>query len=441
MTRTRLDGLYLLLLGAIPAFLLLAYLLVTPSAIPMKDIKSSYYSARCLIQHGDPYSESQVLRIYRAEAAEYPSESALDRQIATSYVYPPTFFSLSVPFAMLPWGVTRFLWTILTAGSLLFAAILAWSLGAHYAPILSGILIGYLLANSEVLLVLGNPSGVALSLCVVAVWCFLRRRFALAGILCLAVSLALKPQCAGLIWLYFLLAGGVYARRALQTLMAAILLSLPGVLWVWLVAPNWMPELHSNIQEMMATGNIGDPSPASNWAHCLVNLQVVVSVFRNDPRTYNLVSYLICAPLLLLWAFLILRSRPSQARAWLAIAAIAPLSLLPVHHVLYDTKLLLLTVPACAMLWSEGGRIGRFAALINAAAFLLTGDISWTILFGLVDSLHLSAAGTAGRMQSAIHVFPVPLILLAMGIFYLWALARSNRLPAAREGEAIPVGG
>ena len=62
----------------------------------------------------------------------------------------------------------------------------------------------------------------------VAVWCFIRERFVPAGILCLAVSLAVKPQDAGLVWLYFLLVGGVYPKRALQTLVAMLALGLPG---------------------------------------------------------------------------------------------------------------------------------------------------------------------------------------------------------------------
>jgi uncharacterized membrane protein YciS (DUF1049 family) len=399
----------------------------------MGDFKPGYFSARCLIQHCDPYRESEVLRIYQAEGAEPSPESALDRQTATRYVYPPSEFSFTVPFAMLPWGTARILWMIFTAGSLLIAAVLAWSLGATYEPILSGILIGFLLANSEVLLVLGNPSGVAIGLCVVAVWCFLRERCVLAGILCLAISLAIKPQEASLVWLYFLLAGGIYRRRALQALLATVALSLPGVLWAWWVSPHWMQEMHANIRAFAVHGGLNDPGPASNWAHGLVDLQVVVSVFRDDPRIYNPVSFLICAPLLLIWVIVTQRSRPSSRRTWLALAAIASLTMLPVHHHLYDTKLLMLTAPACAMLWAEGGRTGRFALLLTGAGFALTGDVSWTVLFWLVNHLPLPVTGTGGWILTAMHVFPAPLILLAMSVFYLWVYARGGQ--AGNDGE------
>jgi hypothetical protein len=433
MTRERLDGLYLLLLGTIPASLLLCYLFVTTSPIPMKDFKSSYYSARCLMQHCDPYQESEVLRIYRAEGGDSPLEDATHREAATRYVYPPTAFSFTVPFAMLPWGTTRILWIILTAGSLLIASLLAWDLGADHAPILSGVLIGYLLANSEVLMVLGNPSGIVIGLCVVAVWCFLRERFVSAGILCLAVSLAVKPQEAGLVWLYFLLAGGIHRKRALQTLLATIVLSLPGLLWAWRIAPHWMQELHHNILAFAVHGELNDPGPSSNWAHGLVDLQVVISFFRDDPRIYNPVSYFICAMLLLVWVLVTLRARPSPAKAWLALAAIVPLTLLPVHHHLYDTKLLLLTVPACAMLWAEGGLTGRLALLVNAAGFVLTGDISWSILYHFINHLRLHTAGTVDRLLAMIPVVLAPLILLVMGAFYLWVYTRRCSHPVERR--------
>jgi hypothetical protein len=441
MTRARLDGLCLLLLGS-SVLLLLSIALHNAVPAGTTDFKSSYFSARGLIQHCDPYSESEVLRIYRAEGgASLNTATARQIQIATRYVYPPTAFSLTVPFALLPWGPAYMLWMTLTVGSLVFASFLAWNLGANYAPILSGALIGFLLANSEILIVTGNAAGIVVSLCAVAVWCFLRERFVPAGILCLAVSLAIKPHDTGLVWLYFLLAGGVYRKRALQTLLAAVAISLPGVLWVWQVAPHWMRELHSNILAFSVHGGINDPGLASTGGHgldMLISLQTAISVFRDDPRIYNPASYLICAPLLLLWAFVTLRSRPSLARAWLALAAIAALSMLPVYHRQVDAKLLLLTVPACAMLWAEGGLIGWFALLVNTAGFVLTGDIPWAILLGFINNSHLPATGLSGQILMAVQVFPAPLILLVMVIFYLWVYVRRCSAHAPSPAAAEP---
>jgi uncharacterized SAM-binding protein YcdF (DUF218 family) len=90
----------------------------------------------------------------------------------------------------------------------------------------------------------------------------------------------------------------------------------------------------------------------------MVNLQTVISVFWDDPRIYNATSYIACGALLLAWVFVTVRFRFSPARTWLALAAIAALSLLPIYHRQQDTKLLLLTIPACVVLWTEGGLVG-----------------------------------------------------------------------------------
>jgi hypothetical protein len=156
----------------------------------------------------------------------------------------------------------------------------------------------------------------------------------------------------------------------------------------------------------------------------LVSLQMAFSGFRDDPRFYNLASYLICVPLVLIWAFAALRFRPTRVGAWLAIAAIAALTMLPVYHRQHDTKLLLLTVPACAMLWAEGGMIGWLALLVNAAGVVLTGDIFWVIFLDAIKNQHPPAAGLLAQMLIAVERFSVPLILLVMGVFYLWVYVR-----------------
>jgi hypothetical protein len=149
-----------------------------------------------------------------------------------------------------------------------------------------------------------------------------------------------------------------------------------------------------------------------------VSLQAIIAVFRDDPRFFNFASYLIAVPLLLVWALTVLRSRPPVKSVWLALAAIASLSLLPVYHRVYDTKLLLLTVPACAMLWSQGGRIGRLAVAINATAFALTGDLVGALLLAFWSHLH-TATRLSSWMAAVAQVLPVPLVLVVSAVFFL----------------------
>jgi hypothetical protein len=426
--KARRDGLLLLLLGSV-VFVLLGAALESSAPSQSVDFRVMYYPARCLVQHHDPYDPSQVLRLYRAEGGDARSDSDKIRRMVSGYVYLPNAFTFTLPFALLPWGPAHILWQALIVVSYLLASFLMWDLAAQCAPVAAGALICLLLVNSELLLVTANAAGIVVSLCVVAAWCFLRDRFVPAGILCLAVALLVKPQDAGLAWLYFLLAGGAQRKRALHTLLLTAALSLPAVLWVSHAVPHWTQEWHANMATAEARGSTSDPGPSSEAGHGLamvISLQSVMSVFRDDPRFYNRASYLVCAPLLLVWAFITLRTRATPLRAWLALASISALSMLPVYHRQYDAKLLLLTVPACVMLWAEGGVTGWLALLVNGAAFVLTGDITWAILLALINHLHLAATGFSGQILIAVQVFPAPLILLLIGVFYLWVYARKS---------------
>jgi hypothetical protein len=331
---------------------------------------------------------------------------------------------------MLPWGPAHVLWTILTAGSLVFAGFLIWNLTANDSPLISGALICFILANSELLFVTGNPAGIVISLCAVAVWCFFRNRFVWAGIVCLAVSLAIKPHDAGLVWLYFLLAGGIYRKRALQTFVLVAVLMAAACLWVSSVAPDWIGELHSNLLAASAPGRNSDPGPANPiYKSCptmITDLQSTMSAFRDDPRIYNSISYLFCGALLLVWSIRTLRTPFSQRRARLALAAIAPLTLLVSYHRLYDAKLLMLAVPACAMLWAERGPIRWIALLVTTAGVVMTADFPLIILMVRLRNVPVCTAGLSEQIHAAVLTRPTPLILLAMGLFYLWIYVRRD---------------
>lgn len=429
----RRDGLILLLLGSV-VFVLLGAALENSAATPASDFRALYYPARTLVHSSDPYSVSQVSSVYQADSAQFPRDDWKALEIATCNVYPPTAFTFMLPFAMLTWVPAHVLWLIFTVVSILFVSILMWNLGAKYAPLVAGALIALFLVNSELLVISSNAAGIVVSFCVIAVLCFMRNRFVAVGMVCLAISLTIKPQETGLVWLYFLLAGGLYRKRALQTLLVTIAISLPSLLWVWHVSPHWLAEWHSNLAVFSVRGGINDPGPASAGGHGLamvISLQSILSVFRDDPHFYNLGSYIVTAPLLVIWAIITLRSRISPSTTWLALASVAAISMLPVYHREYDAKLLLLALPACLMLWAEGGVLGKIALLVNTAGFVLTGDLTWAILLGLIGRLHLAPTGFSGWLATALEVFPAPLMLLAMAVFYLWIYARGSFRTAA----------
>ena len=126
MTKARLDGLYLLLLGA-AVFLLLGIVLERSAPAPMSDFKAVYYGAQLLIQHTDPYKEGEILRAYQADGGSFPPDPDISRSVRRSILVcinlPVTLFLVS-PFAMLPFAPAHVLWMTLMVGSLILAAFL-----------------------------------------------------------------------------------------------------------------------------------------------------------------------------------------------------------------------------------------------------------------------------------------------------------------------------
>jgi len=402
----------------------------------MGGLKAIYYGARCLMEHSDPYNPAVLQQEYWAEGNTFPvnpTEADLFRRGMLVCVNLPTSLFLIAPLAMLPWKIAASIWMVLDAVSLLMAAFLIWMAAKDYALKPATLLTCLLLANVEIVLALGNLAGIVTGLCIIAVWCFLEERFVRAGVICLAVSLALKPHDGGLVWLYFLLAGGVHRKRALQTLVVVAVLMLPAILWVSRESPQWPLELRANMHALSAHGSVNDPGPDSMTFRSVdhvISLQSSFSLIRDEPRFYDLASYITCGLLLLAGAICVFKARLTKQNAWLALAAVAALSMLPVYHRAYDAKLLLLAVPACAMLWREGGRAKWVAGLMTTLALASTADVPLTILLGIMKGVQGGIHGAWGKLLTAFAFHPAPLVLLATGIFYLWAYFRRT----AHEG-------
>lgn len=430
---------------ALTAGLLAWWCFSTRATGNMLDFEAVYFGSRCLIVHQDPYQEVQFQNVFEAERGEVPAIANgpnLVRVGVFRCVNLPTSLFLLIPFALLPWGTASTLWMTLTIASLSLAAFLAWRMGAETSPGLALFLGCFLLLNCKVVCSDGNASGMAVGLCLIGAYCLLRDRFVWAGMVCLAMSLLLKPHTTGAVWLFFLLAGGVWRRRALETLALTAGLGLAAVVMVWQVSPHWLQELGANLAVSGAPGAINDPAPPSVDGHsvlAMINLQTVVSVFRNDAWFYNQATYLVCGVLLPGWGAVTLRSRLSvpsarQGQAWVGLAAIAALSMLPLYHRVYDAKMLLLAIPACCLLAAEGGVVGWLALGLTTAAIVLTADVPLMVLSVLTRGTHLSMTTGAEEVWMVLLDRPIPLMLLVLGCFYLWIYAGRLRRaePASR---------
>jgi hypothetical protein len=390
------------------------------------DFQIIYYGTKCVIHHHDPYRIDELRGIFASEAKRLPPGSIDPSRDVELFDNLPTIFVLVLPFVMLPWWLALTVWMTLLFGGSVLTSILMWKVGSEYAPVPALVLVCILLSNMQLGVALGNTGLLVISLSVMAVWCLLNQRFVPFATVCLAVCLISKPHDAGLIWLYFILSGGFRRKQALRSLAITVALSLIALLWISYVSPGWYQEWHANLSVMSEHGHLNDAGPDALHHGIVIDLQAAISVFWDNPTFYNTVAYLVCGTLLLLWSVTTLRYPFSKVRAWFALAAIVPITMLVTYHRLYDSKLLILTVPACAILCARGGRMGRTALVVNVAAFILTGDIPFALFQVIADRLHAGATGMHEKLLMLLLTRQVSLILLVMAMFYLWVYVRTK---------------
>jgi hypothetical protein len=392
--------------------------------------------ARCLLRGGDLYSQRDMMRVYDSDDRDHQRVQRSTSGagfLAAIQVYPPTAELVFAPFALLPWRWAYGVWIALTFSSLTFAVFLIWLTTQKHGSDLTFYLGCIVLVNSGILFSGGNPAGLVVSLCIISVWCIFQQRLPALAIICMALSLSIKPHDSGLVWIYLLFLGGTFRRRALQCLVVCSALGATAVIWVWQVSPHWITELRSNIAAISTAGSYNDP--AGSVTALMVNLQPAIALYFNDPRVYDSLAYLICAPIVIVWLVLTIRHRDAQEAFWLGLAVCAGLSLLPVYHRPYDAKILVLTLPACAALWSRRGPVAWIAACLTTASILLTSDLPIAALSSL--NFQLPAVVLPHRFLLLLVTRPASVVLLATTLFYLWIYSRfsPNKHPTAASAQ------
>jgi hypothetical protein len=434
MNRSRIDGFVYFLLGA-AALLLLAWGRPVPAGLDQTDFKIVYYASKAVLHHQDPYIRTTLYDLYRSDPAHQNESSKMPWNVITTCMYLPTGVIAMVPLGLLPWHAARLLWELLNAGGFLFAAYLMWDAAAEWSPRIAGILMLLVLSGSAMALKVGNSGAIVIGLCAIAVWCFVRNRYIAAGVLCMAAALALKPQNAGFIWLYFLLASPVYRRHALKALGVVAVFGVVSLLWIRQVSPHWATELHNNVQATFGPGQMNSPDsplidPGVNGP-IIVSLQTLTSLFWPDVRIYGPAAYLVLAPLLLIWIWWVLRRSQAGGAPWIELAAILPITILFGYHRQYDVGLLMIAVPTCALLSCHAPRIGRLAVGFTFAAALLANDLILHDIGNFSLSLRTNHSGFGRTLIYAVIGRPVPWAMLAMAVFHAWVLWR--REPMATE--------
>jgi hypothetical protein len=443
-TRRRICGFCLVLLGCL--FFAVRGYHDQRQTLQGFDFKPVYSSARCLVDGCDPYDSVQIQREFLQHGGD-GSDLRPFRPFNANY--PPSALFLVVPLAMLPFGVACGIWT--WVGIVLFcgaAVCVADLCRGRHALAVQCVLAGFV-ATSTMLIMLGQPAMISISLAAIAVWCFLRARFAWVGVLAFAVSLTFKPHVGAMIWLFFLLASrsesaegavepaSMFRRRALQTLAVTLVLMTPGILLAFHhpASAHWPQELHRNLVGIAAHGNASDPGPGNGEAQSIANMQAVFSVVRDVPGFYNLAASAVFVPLFVAWLYGVMRAVRERGRslaggAWssamdarnlLALAAAVALGFLPIYHRQYDTRLLLLVFPEVALLASSSRWMGRAAVALSAVATVMMSH----------QFVHVGPwlVGRGVKLIGPVWLVfyrPLPLLLLLLSCFFLYAMFRMD---------------
>ena len=399
------------------------------------DLVPVYTGAGCLLSGCNPYDtvqlEKQLLR-RGGHAVDLPSWE-IDMP-----VYPPSTFLALSPLTLIRYPLARLLWFLMNASLFITSAALVISACPASYRWIASILGSFILATSGILLVVGQPATLSISLLIISSYLLLRARFLPLCALLLMVALAVKPQLAGLIVLYFL-AQKIYWRYAFTALAGALVLLLSAVL-ILQVHPdsaNWLSTLRGNLSATLSSGGSADPRPANQVAIGDTNLQSLTSIFFADTRTFNFAAYAVFLVLLSLWITAVPWSNISPEMHYLALASLSVLSLLPVYHRFYDTRLLLLTVPAVIAVLQKRRVLGSLILVVTVLAVV---SVQYRVQVFLVHH---------GEWQTVLqHKFLFILLLRQQNIellilfgLYLVAIlsARFSKVPAAdRDSFATP---
>jgi Glycosyltransferase family 87 len=330
------------------------------------DFVPVYTGARCLLHGCNPYDTAQLEQQFfqgGGRRGELPSW-----QIDVP-VYPPSTFLVLSPLALLQFPFARLLWFLLNGCLFITAAGLIHSICPRSHRWLATVLVSFFLVTAGILLVLAQPAVLAISLVAIASYLFLRGRLLGIGSLLFMLSLAVKPQIGGFIVLYFL-AQRIYWRYAAVALAgaAAILLCAGLMLGLHPRSAGWVSTLRANLSATLSPGGSADPRPANHQAVGDENLQTLTSIFFADAGRFNAVAYAVFLALLAVGVVAYLKTDGEPERHFLVLGALSVLTLMPVYHRFYDTRLLLLSIPAVLIVFEKRRLLGALLAVLTVLA-------------------------------------------------------------------------
>jgi Glycosyltransferase family 87 len=396
------------------------------------DFVPVYTGARCLLHGCNPYDPSQLEPEF-FHAGGRPSD--LPSWLIDVPVYPPSTFLVLSPLGLLPFPIARLVWFLLNGCLFATAAGLILSICPPPHRWLATTLISFFLVTAGILLVLGQPAVFAISLAVIGSCLFLGGRFVPLGAFVFLLSLAVKPQIGGFLVVYFL-AQRIYWRYAASALAgAAVLLLCAGlILGHHPRSAGWASTLRANLSATLSPGGSADPRPANQQAIGDENLQALTSIFITRAGQFNAAAYAIFLGLFGAGIVGVLRANRGPELHLVALGALSILTLTPVYHRFYDTRLLLLSIPAVVIVFQKRRVLGAVIAVLTV---LTTISIQYRVqIFLLQQGKWQNVLGN--KFLFILLLRQQNLILLTLFFLYLAAIF-SFRFSNAASMESYPV--
>jgi hypothetical protein len=145
-----------------------------------------------------------------------------------------------------------------------------------------------------------------------------------------------------------------------------------------------------------------------------LNVQALISVFVAPPSRFNLIAFALTGLGVALWLAAFFR-HGERTDPLLAMAGLLCLSLLPLYHRDYDSRLLVLTLPPLVLLLRDS--MGWAIALLAASTPLLFSQTTMHVEHYL--NIHHITALSPVQTAALLREQPAALLMLS----FLWPLA------------------
>jgi ABC-type Fe3+-siderophore transport system permease subunit len=110
-------------------------------------------------------------------------------------------------------------------------------------------------------------------------------------------------------------------------------------------------------------------APVEKLETGVVNLQALTALFSTNPKVYGTVSAGVVVALIVLLAVGLHGLGENPMREWVGVAAVSILTLVLAYHRSYDMRMVMLTLPALALLWRRAPKMAAVVSFLSC--FLL----------------------------------------------------------------------